>query len=881
MRGGASIPQEAIKTEADALADILAWSQNRPVWQRDTLRRLVVNGELADSDIEELTALCKDQGLPAEPIAAGHLTAQQAGAPTVALMKIANAQNVNALAESQSLGFLQKGVTIIYGDNGAGKSGYVRILKKACRARTAKGKDEKILGNVYEDPTGPQSAEIAYHAGAQTQTAAWKSGEKSDDLLTEISVFDARTANVHVEETNDLAYTPYPMKLLERLVNACKAVKEKFDSKIAEFEGKTPQSILHPTCSAETLVGKLVTGLSKDTSTDKVKELATLSDEEVAQLAKLTSDFASDPTVTARRIRSHKKRLENLQSGLTALSNAVSAESAGTLKARSDDLAAKAEAARLSSENLFRNDPLPGVGSATWQRLWEAARAYSTQEAYQEVAFPVTAEDALCVLCHQELGQDASVRLTRFETFIQDTTKQEEGEARQALEETRAALKRATISLSDMLREKSFIADDIGEPALVKTIREFAVRALWRLRAMLRTNEDVAIPVPALDTTELTVTIDALEDRASALLANDENNERKALRARLAELKDRQWLSGIKDDVLAQINRLSEIAVLKEACKNTRPNEITAKNTQLSSALITERLRARFAKEIDHLDLAGLAVELTQAGSQYGVSRFKIGLIQSAAQNAGEIFSEGEYRCVALAGFLAELATNDSASGIIFDDPVSSLDHLHREAIANRLAAEARERQVIVFTHDLPFLFMLRRACTTVDDPALKTEIALRHIQKRQNKPGHCRNQGPDKTQDAKTRLQALRAHLTNTRFQHANDPDSTDWLINARGMIDSLRQTWEAAVEDAISPVLRTFSSKVDTKGFAKLSAITENDAKRMRARYGKCSELLHKASDELNPTAPSPAVIEEELDALSTWLDDVTDRQKSIAAI
>jgi energy-coupling factor transporter ATP-binding protein EcfA2 len=253
-------------------------------------------------------------------------------------------------------------------------------------------------------------------------------------------------------------------------------------------------------------------------------------------------------------------------------------------------------------------------------------------------------------------------------------------------------------------------------------------------------------------------------------------------------------------------------------------------------------------------------------------------LIQSASRNAGDVLSEGEYRCVALAGFMAELATNNSHSGIIFDDPVSSLDHLHREAIAKRLAEEGRSRQVIVFTHDLPFLFLLRNACAQVDDPTQKTEVALRHIQKRQKTPGHCRNEPPEKAQDAAMRLKAIRTHLGNTRIQYEQDPDGTTWLITARGLIDSLRQTWETAVEDAVSPVLRTFSSKVDTKGFAKLSAIQQQDAETMRKHYGQCSEMLHKTSDAMNPVAPTPDDITSETEALEKWLSAVTERQQKI---
>ncbi len=48
---------------------------------------------------------------------------------------------------------------------------------------------------------------------------------------------------------------------------------------------------------------------------------------------------------------------------------------------------------------------------------------------------------------------------------------------------------------------------------------------------------------------------------------------------------------------------------------------------------------------------------------------------RSAAEPVGKVLSEGEHRCVALAAFLAELSTIDAQSAIVFDDPVSSLDH--------------------------------------------------------------------------------------------------------------------------------------------------------------------------------------------------------------
>jgi len=48
----------------DVLAEILEWSKDRPGWQRDALRRLLVAGGVSTTDIQELAELCKSaQGL--------------------------------------------------------------------------------------------------------------------------------------------------------------------------------------------------------------------------------------------------------------------------------------------------------------------------------------------------------------------------------------------------------------------------------------------------------------------------------------------------------------------------------------------------------------------------------------------------------------------------------------------------------------------------------------------------------------------------------------------------------------------------------------------------------------------------------------------------
>lgn len=61
-----------VTTEAEALANILAWSRDMPEWQRDALRRLATQTSLEPSDIDELVALSKGDR-PSVPLGADHL----------------------------------------------------------------------------------------------------------------------------------------------------------------------------------------------------------------------------------------------------------------------------------------------------------------------------------------------------------------------------------------------------------------------------------------------------------------------------------------------------------------------------------------------------------------------------------------------------------------------------------------------------------------------------------------------------------------------------------------------------------------------------------------------------------------------------------------
>lgn len=862
-------------TEAEALASILAWSADCPGWQRDALRRLATDGSIDAAALDELVAICKGEN-PAVPLEAAHLRDPNRDQGEVYLRQVHGVRHVNALAADQRLTLHRVGLTIIYGDNGSGKSGYARILKRACRARTS-GRGEEIIPDIYEAQPGTPSATIEYSISGQNRTCAWQLGQPGDTALSAVSVFDSRTANIHVDETNDVAYTPFPLTLLSGLAQLSKSVKDKLAAEITELQAQTPQSIRTPTCSPTSSVGLLLSRLTATTNPDDVETLATLAEAEQDRLAQLTADLAGDPARAARQLAALKAKVEGHVARLDSLIDAISGDSAAELRRLAIANEAARQAAQAASGALFAGEPLPNIGSDVWQSLWESARAYSVEAAYPEQEFPVTNPGSVCVLCQQELSPQAANRLNRFENFVRDDSQQRADAARAAYDTAIATFGESDLTVRELAVIVATIRDDLRQDVLATEVKRAALQAMWRHRQITRRHSDATAlmdaEVPVLPRQSLTDQITDLDARGAALVAEADSPARAALIAERTELADRQWLRGIKADVLAQIERLKLTKALETAQRDTTTNRITTKSTEIAQALVTDALRAQFAREVASFEIAGLAVELRQQNSVQGVPRFKVALTRKPTASVGQVLSEGEHRCVALAAFMAELATTENKSGIVFDDPVSSLDHMHREAVAKRLVAESTNRQVIVFTHDLAFLFELNRAA---DEIAPRPQVAVSSVSRGGDKAGFCRSEPPFKARRVSDIIASLTNQLANERY-HFDQGDQDKWRDTVKSIAASLRDTWEIAVEEAVGHVIRRLSNEVKTPGLVKLTAITVADCESMRDGFQRCSELLHSAAPALNRPLPRPETLADEVNALATWADDLRQRQNA----
>ena len=120
-----------------AIDDIIEWARELPGWLADAVRRHLSSSEdvLPSAAFDEVLAMAladlnlTSQPAPCTPIlpTPEMFSGVRKASETVRLKSIRDVRNVNAIGEDQALTFAQTGITIIYGNNGAGKSGFARL----------------------------------------------------------------------------------------------------------------------------------------------------------------------------------------------------------------------------------------------------------------------------------------------------------------------------------------------------------------------------------------------------------------------------------------------------------------------------------------------------------------------------------------------------------------------------------------------------------------------------------------------------------------------------------------------------------------------------------------------------------------------------------
>ncbi|WP_080428586.1 AAA family ATPase [Burkholderia ubonensis] len=864
------------------LDEILKWSQNElKLWQQDAVRRLFLAPKtgLTEQDWTDLYGLLlaehqlpNPSNLISVPLSAANLPLNQTTVPPVVLKAMRDAKHLNRLAKGQTLTFAATGLTVIFGGNGSGKSGYARALKRACRARD---QIEPVHPNASDPLAQTKIPEATFDVLDQGVDLAltWKRGAEPPERLSNIAVFDSHCARVYLTAEQEAAIAPYGLSVVEDLGSkVLPRLKRRLDQERAAIDiDQTPYKNLH----GDTTVGHLIASLSHKTDVATVERLGTLNQAELDQLAELDKLLKeADPKAAANDLGGKAKRVTEVSQRLDKAYAWVKEESIQRLRELVKGAATASQAELLAAEALRAGETLlPGTGEPVWKALFDAARRYSEEIAYKGHAFPHT-DDAVCVLCQQPLAGGA-LRLTRFDQFIKADAAKAAQKARNDLASGIEKITNAVLSqemLASMSQELETL--ESGLPALVTGFESGIETQRTAMLAAAGSGQwDSIPPLPEDPRPKLKALADRLTQQVTTLNNAADATARQKLEKLRNELLARQQLSLVLTAVVALVNRMKLHKQLEGCEADLKTNKITTKSKEFATIGVNQALAVALDEEFKRLGISHIKTKLIPRGDK-SKNKYRLGLNLPATFNLEEILSEGEQRSISIGCFLAELRQFSHKGAIVFDDPVSSLDHWRRQYVAHRLAEEARDRQVIIFTHETVFLALL-------EDAAEKAQVGFhtQNLEWQDNNPGVVVPGLPWDHQPYTQRIHALertQRHLEETWPAYP----SAEETERIRRQYSLLRSTIERVIQDVIlGGVIRRHHEYVKAGDLRKVVGFPLSEQQEYDRLVRRCNQITeaHDPSSAENLPPPTAAELGVDLAALKAIINTTKLRQKA----
>jgi len=851
------------------MEELEIWFKSRPLWIQDAARRLLEKNELLEEDYSDLLKICgteagvefSNEDIPKPISIPDGALAKEEQSSKIEISAISNVVGINALNPKKPL-YIPDGLTVIYGRNGSGKSGYGRILKHVCGAKNP----GQLYPNAYNAVPDSQSCQISYKCEGNNCELNWDITQGVNEQLSAIQLYDSACGTVYVTEENQLAYEPPLLRLFSNLTNACDTLSLRLNDLLRELVSSKP--IFPNEYGLTTSKKKKKTLTSKITETI-IEEKCTWLEEDQLALDNLNVRLKSpDPKASAQKIRNTNIQLDKLLATLRNWSLKLNDDSCSAYISFKKDYHDKQKVASEYAKRIFEDSPLDGIGEAAWSLLWEQARAYSEQVAYPEKVFPNTEENSVCVLCQQPLNNETKIRLSDFDGFVKGELELSAKTAKSKFDKVKESLKSAP---GKELINSMIAAAGIEDIMSTRTL-SLHENILLNSKNLLKTGIDnefsAGLDLTVID--DLTALSELREAQAKQLEEDSKKDNRESIQKDALELEARKWLSQQKDAIHAEILLLGKKGKINQAKAFVNTTALTRKKSTLAEQLITEDYIHRFEKEIEKLGVGRINVNLKKTRSDKGKVYFQISLSgNKRSLPVDNILSEGEFRIISIAAFLADVEGHTDNSTFIFDDPISSLDQDYEEKVAERLVELSKTRQVIVFTHRLSLMALL--------DETLKKEGLQQNIIGLYNEPWGTGEPGPPPihTQKTEAAINTLISKIPEgTKILEDQGTEPYSWRV--KGICSNIRITIEKVIEcDLLADVVQRFRRPVTTQGkLHKVAKVASTDCEFIDELMTKYSRYEHSQPNDVPIPMPLPDDLKADLDRLKGWRDGFIQR-------
>jgi len=839
---------DTLESEVKGFADGLSY------WAKYLAEKILSGNAISDSDVntaytyllEELTL----NPITTKPEIAINYNGSNSGNYKLDLLftKLENVEGVNALTENQIIEF-SPNVTIIYGANGSGKSGYVRLMKKVFYSKAP----EEIIGNIYlESGHKDVSAKFTFHSAGSNNQLKYPDNA-ADAAFQQFSIFDGKSVLRHLDQRNEFEFRPAGLSFFADFTEAIKRVEIKLNTEIASKQSANDYADLF---EGESEIKIAVQNLSAQTKIIDLKKYLPYSDADKAEKKEIEKKYddlllaSKGKEKEIKTLESIKQLLNSNKQQIEGLNQYFATEYLSQIQTAITDCVSKEATAKADGIENFKTEKIKGIGTAEWKNFIVAAEQFGKTQKAENVVYPENKDN--CLLCQQILSDDAQKLITNYWTFIKSVAEQNAKQATTQLDKVKTGFEKlnfdlflAENSLTFWLTEKHPNILSALQKALLdqKTLATNIISDITTKTANNRT--EIKISVTAHDTIVL-----AIDASIKLLRADEQSIELDKLLKAKTKLAHKEKLELHIAKIETFVSNQQWIYKTYSINFGTLKQTITNTEKRFSGKYFNQKYIDTFNQECKDLQGEfGISIDPKSSGAKSNRQLLIKGNYPSA------ILSEGEQKVIAVADFLSEMQLSEVNRGIIFDDPVNSLDEKRKSIIAERIIKESSKKQVIIFTHDLVFVSMLIPICEENKNP-----FVCHWVEKRNNISGYVfLNNSPSYEKEYRN-AEIPKKHYTEAKKDEC-PPAQREFLVHTG--FTALRTCYEVLViNDLFKNVVQRFNERVSVES---LKDVYFDDAliNELRDSFIQCCRYMegHSHSDKYAYKKPEPENLNEEM--------------------
>lgn len=769
----------------------------------------------------------------------------------IKLKSLGKVQGVNRLALGQTLEF-SRNLTLIYGENGTGKTGYGRILKALGFSYE---KRTKVLSNVYEDTHVKQAATITYIVDGNDKEFIWDGinhGEAED--LHGISVFNNNCVKLSLNTDRALLVTPIGFHLFSLLSNELQQLDRIHVEYIETFNTSVPWlDMLHE----GTKIYKFLENLSHSSPFDELNKLGTFTVDDEIKLKKTEEDLKKlNKELLETQIQGLKAQITELQGVIKKVQiaqNILTNEVWQTYQRNLKKLRELEQNKNTGLNEIAERRGIELFESNEFQQFIKAADEYLQK--LEKDDYPID-DNEVCIYCQQQLRDaDARELLKNYRMLLHDTTEADIKALKVILDATKIVVKEIDADL--IFHLPSFGQNEEEKPVQPAVLTSYTSK-ISLFKGLIQKSEINQVQGHSFDVDFATI-LNKMEEKEKNIyevilnkvetLATITEKEEK-LTKQINEYNDAKLLRDKLMEVIKIVenNKLVNKLTNNSNCFST--GSVSRKTTEARSALIADNFSEVFEAELKKILRSKIKINL-----DFHTERGQSKLVQNIGSQfeLTEILSESEQKAIAFAEFLSELKLDKSNTAVIFDDPVTSLDHHIIDEVARRLVNLSKERQVIVFTHSILLFNSIKQKSEL---PSMK-EVNFKYYETEKDTEftGYLYD-SPDLKQDSFTNYEKQINKILNLPKEERTRRESE---LAIEGY-NKLRAAIEVLVEqDILQGVVKRYKKNVALTSLEKIKGdLIQKHKQDLNSIFERCCGYVDAHSD------PDPLVQNPDLEGL-----------------